>query len=327
MEVFITPSYLQGKKGLYLSRLEAAGFTPHFAGDTFQLRSDADRIERLRPYKYVICGIEIYTPEILAALSNLTLLSRAGVGIDNIDVDAATKLGIAVTNVPDGNSEAVAEYTVAAMLALCRNIIPLHQLVTSGGWTREPTPVFRYKTLGLWGYGKIAQLVAQYASAFQVEVIAHSRSNRGNGARFVSWDELLAKSDFLSVHVPLAPETEGKLDYESLCKMKPTAYLVNTARGKIIPTQDLVRALTEKRIAGAALDVFEEEPLRNNPYAGFSNVILTPHLSGIDVISIDTLATGASENVISLCKEKKGARNLLNPQVMRTWRNYSSPEL
>lgn len=223
--------------------------------------------------------------EALEAATKLTVVARAGVGLDNVDVKAATQHGVMVVNAPTSNIVSAAELAVALMLAAARNVAPASQSLKQGEWKRSRyTGIELYeKTVGIVGLGRIGVLVAQRLSAFGMKVISYDpyvQAGRAAqmGVRLVTLDELLAESDFMSVHLPKTPETVGLIGEDQLAKVKANLVLVNAARGGIVDEQALYNALKEGRVAAAGLDVFAKEPCVDSPLFELENVVATPHL-------------------------------------------------
>ncbi len=223
--------------------------------------------------------------EALAAATRLKVVARAGVGLDNVDVRAATQSGVMVVNAPTSNIVSAAELAVALMLAAARHVSPAHAALKNGEWKRSRyTGIELYeKTVGIVGLGRIGVLVAQRLSAFGMSVIAYDpyvQAGRAAqmGVRLVDLDTLLAEADFMSVHLPKTPETAGLIGAEQLAKAKPSLVLVNAARGGIVDEQALYDALKTGRIAAAGLDVFAKEPCTDSPLFELENVVATPHL-------------------------------------------------
>ena len=223
--------------------------------------------------------------EALAAATRLKVVARAGVGLDNVDVKAATQSGVMVVNAPTSNIVSAAELAVALMLAAARHISPAHAALRNGEWKRSKyTGIELYeKTVGIVGLGRIGVLVAQRLSAFGMTVIAYDpyvQAGRAAqmGVRLVDLDTLLAESDFMSVHLPKTPETVGLIGDEQLHRVKPSLVLVNAARGGIVDEAALYAALKEGRVAAAGLDVFATEPCTDSPLFELENVVATPHL-------------------------------------------------
>ncbi|MCF2528609.1 phosphoglycerate dehydrogenase [Yinghuangia soli] len=223
--------------------------------------------------------------EAIAAASRLKVIARAGVGLDNVDVPAATKAGVMVVNAPTSNIVTAAELACGLIISVARNIAPANAALKNGEWKRAKyTGVeLAEKTLGVVGFGRIGVLVAQRMSAFGMNVIAYdpyvqpARAAQV-GVRVLPLDEVLAQSDFLTVHLPKTPETIGLIGDEALHKVKPTVRIVNAARGGIVDEEALAAALKEGRVAGAGLDVFSKEPCTDSPLFEFDNVVATPHL-------------------------------------------------
>ncbi|MFF2369661.1 phosphoglycerate dehydrogenase [Agromyces sp. NPDC058110] len=223
--------------------------------------------------------------EAIAAAPKLQVIARAGVGLDNVDIKAATTAGVMVVNAPTSNIISAAELTVGHILSLARHIPAAHSALAQGEWKRSHytgTELYE-KTVGIIGLGRIGALITARLQAFGVEVIAYdpyitAARAQQLGVQTVSLDELLERSDFITIHMPKTPETTGMIGAEQFAKMKPSAYIVNVARGGLIDEDALHDALVARTIAGAGLDVFVQEPPRESPLLGLPNVIVTPHL-------------------------------------------------
>jgi D-3-phosphoglycerate dehydrogenase len=223
--------------------------------------------------------------EAIAAGRSLKVIARAGVGLDNVDIKAATTAGVMVVNAPTSNIISAAELTVGHILSLARHIPAAHAALAQGEWKRSAyTGVELYeKTVGIIGLGRIGALIAARLQAFGVEVVSYdpyitAARAQQLGVQTVTLDELLERSDFITIHMPKTPETTGMIAAEQLAKMKPTAFIVNVARGGLIDEAALHDALVSKTIAGAGLDVFVQEPPRESPLLALPNVVVTPHL-------------------------------------------------
>jgi D-3-phosphoglycerate dehydrogenase len=217
----------------------------------------------------------------------LRVIGRAGVGVDNIDADAATRRGIVVMNTPGANAVAVAELTIGLMLALARKVPAANASMHAGKWEKKSLQgaELKGKTLGILGLGRVGLEVARRARAFGLELVGSDpfvspAVARENGISLVSLDELFGKADYLTLHVGLTPQTTGIINAKTLAGMKKGVRIINCARGELVEDAALAEALTGGHVAGAALDVFSEEPPRNSAYAGLDNVILTPHIAG-----------------------------------------------
>lgn len=247
------------------------------------------------------------TKEIIDALPKCRMIVRSAVGMDNIDITAATAAGIPVCNVPDYGIEDVSTHAILLMLAITKKLNVLTDSVRQGVWDYAITkPVHRIQgqVFGLMGCGAIARCAAKKAQAFGMKVIAYDPYLKQEqvedlGITLVSMDEVAARSDVLSVHLPLNQETVGLLNLEFFAKMKNTAFVINTARGGVIAEQDLVTALERKMIAGAGLDVLCDEKIsRDHPLLAFDNVIITPHAAWYSEEAEFTLLTSAAEEVV-----------------------------
>jgi D-3-phosphoglycerate dehydrogenase len=247
------------------------------------------------------------TADLIARGANLKVIGRAGVGVDNVDVEAATKRGIIVANAPQSNIITAAEHTVALMLALARNVPQAHAALTGGRWERSKwggVEVYE-KTLGLLGFGRIGQLVAARARGFGMHVVAFdpfvsaARFRELGVEQAESSDELYAHSDFISIHLPRTPETKGWLDAEALAKCRDGVRIINCARGELVVDEDLEAALDSGKVAGAALDVFSSEPITDHPLFAYPNVVVTPHLAASTTEAQDRAGVQTAEQVVA----------------------------
>jgi D-3-phosphoglycerate dehydrogenase len=247
------------------------------------------------------------TAELIDRAERLKVVGRAGVGVDNVDVDAATKRGVVVANAPQSNVITAAEHTLAMLLALVRKVPQAHGSLTGGAWDRSSfSGVELYeKTLGVLGFGRIGQLVAQRALGFGMRVIAfdayvaEERFRELGAERASSSDQLYAQADFITIHLPVTPETENWLDADAFAKMKDGVRIVNVARGKLLVEDDLRAAIDSGKVAGAALDVFREEPVTTSPLFGYPNVVVTPHLGASTTEATDRAGYQAAEQVVA----------------------------
>lgn len=263
-------------------------------------------------------------PAVLDAAPRCRIVSRYGVGLDNIAVDHATRLGIVVTNVPDYCAEEVSDHAMALLLACARKVAAFAAATRRGQWDNRaagPIPRLRGKTLGLLGFGRNARALVPKALGFGLTVLAHDplvapEAMAALATRAVPLETLLRQSDFVSVHVPLVPETRGLLGVRTLRLMKPTAILVNTSRGPIVDEAALHRAITEGWIAGAGLDVLAEEPPRpDHPLLALDQVVITPHAAFYSEASIEELARKAAERVAQVLRGEVPAC-VVNPEVL-----------
>jgi D-3-phosphoglycerate dehydrogenase / 2-oxoglutarate reductase len=259
------------------------------------------------------------TAELLECATHLRAIGRAGVGVDNVDLDAATRRGIVVMNTPGGNSTAVAEHTLALLLALARRVPQADASLKQGRWEKKKLEgiELRGKTLGLIGLGKVGTEVARLARALEMHVLAYdpyvsALVAREQQVRLASFAEVLKESDFLSLHASATPETEHLINAQTLAQMKPGIRIVNCARGELIDESALLAALESGQVAGAGLDVFETEPPRDSRLIAHPNVVSTPHIAGSteeaqEIVGIriaeqvrDYLLTGVARNAVNM---------------------------
>jgi glyoxylate reductase len=264
--------------------------------------------------------------EFLRAAPKLRIVANVAVGYDNIDVDACTRRGVVATNTPGVLDETTADFAWTLLMAVARRVSEGEALARSGnwkGWNLDQlcgSDVWG-KTLGVVGFGRIGRAVARRASGFNMKVIytdavrAGENVEKSLNAEFRDMNSLLGESDFISLHVPLLPETRGLFDGPKFFRMKPTAFLINTSRGPVVDEAALVAALEAKKIAGAALDVFENEPFI---HAGLKrpNVVLTPHLASASIETRSKMAVMAANNVVAFFKGQRPP-NMLNPDLLK----------
>ncbi len=275
---------------------------------------DADQLlEEVGEYDgMIVRGRTKVTKEVFEAAKNLKVVGRAGVGVDNIDLEAAREHGVTVVNCPVATSEAVAEHAVALLFALSREIPRADAAMKAGDWAKKSLMglELKGKTLGIIGFGNIGRLVAKYASAMGMKVVVYKRTwdpeyVREKGAEQVHLDELLAKADFITLHLPLTPETKHLLSEDAFTKMKDGIYIVDASRGGVIDQAALLRALESGKVAGAAIDVFEKEPPVEWDLVKHKKVIATPHIGGQTIEAQTRAAEDISSEVINVleCKD------------------------
>lgn len=291
--------------------LAAVGCELVYEGD---LR-EPERLKRLTRNADAVLNCYVRMPrEAIEELERCRIIARYGVGVDTIDLDAASERGIVVTNVPDYCRAEVSDHTLALILALARRLPKLDRSVQSGEWqATEAKPTFRLseQSLGLVGFGRIARDVARKARAFGLRVlatdpfVAHERMAE-QGVEPRRFSELLSESDFVSIHAPLTAETNHLIDAEALALMKPTAYLVNTSRGPLVDSAALCAALDSRRLAGTGLDVLEDEPLSaDHPLRGRDNVIITPHTAFYSEEAVAELQRKAVTQIVKVLTGKR----------------------
>ncbi len=257
--------------------------------------------------------------DIIAAGTKLKVIGRAGIGVDNVDVAAATQHGVMVMNTPRSNSVATAEQTMALMLAVSRHTVPAHNSVAAGKWDRAKFVGTELdgKTLGIIGFGYIGKLVARRAQAFGMRVVAYDpyvtdETAVDLGVRLLTLPELLAKADIITLHSVATPETINLINAETIAQMKKGVIIVNVARGKLIDEQALADALQNGRVAAAALDVYQKEPPEGSPLIGLPNVLHTPHLGASSKEAQTRVGVEIVEQVVDALRGTE-YRNVVNP--------------
>jgi len=284
-------------------------------------------LRRVKDKEGLICLLtEKINGELLSVAPKLRIAANVAVGFDNIDVAACTKRGVVATNTPGVLDETTADFAWTLLMAVARRLSEGEELARSGKWKNWDldqlvgTDVWG-KTLGIVGFGRIGRAVARRASGFQMKVIytdamrAPADVEKALNAEFREMNALLAESDFVSVHVPLLPETRGLFDSPKFYRMKPTAFLINTARGPVVDEAALVAALEAGKIAGAGLDVYENEPFIH-PGLKRANVVLAPHMASASLETRTKMACIAAENVVALFAGQRPP-NILNPEVLK----------
>ncbi len=284
-------------------------------------RTEEELITLLDGIDAAIVSVDPFTRRVLASAKTLKVVSRVGVGYDSVDVRAATDLGIPVCNTPAGNKRAVAEFAMTLLLAVGRKLLENVQEVTAGGWTRHIGNDLAEQRLGIIGLGSIGKEVALRARAFEIQVLAHDPVHdesfaARHGITYVNLEELLQTSDYVMLTVALTDSTRHLINAERLALMSPHAVLINVSRGGVVDTAALCSALDRKRIAGAALDVFEEEPLgKEHPLRQYRNVLMTPHVAGSSLDSFRIVGLTAAENAIAVLRGER-PRWIVNPEVL-----------
>ncbi|MEK4306706.1 phosphoglycerate dehydrogenase [Oceanobacillus sp. FSL K6-0251] len=265
----------------------------------------------------VVAGVDTWDESIIKLAPNLKVISRFGVGVDNINLDQAKEYGIQVTNAPRLNSNAVAELTVNLILNSLRNTVNLHVSTRQGHWERFVGTELKGKKVGLLGFGNIAQSVAKKLYGFDVELLAYDKfPNKEIAARydvqFTSYEEILQASDIVSMHLPNLPETHHFMNKERFNQMKQGSYFVNTSRGALVDEKALYEALETGKLQAAAIDVYEKEPItRDNPLFHFDNIITTPHTAAESYEVYHSVGLMTAQAIISVFQEKT-PDNLLN---------------
>ncbi len=323
--VMIFTQPLHEQPGPHVDLLREAGFTVRYPSEP-DLSDEDETVRVLQGVSATIAGGEPYNRRVLAGLPDLRVISRWGVGVDRIDLEAVTRHNVAVAITPTANHEAVAEHAMALLLAVSRFLVQRNDQIHQGLWVRRASLPLREKTLGLVGLGRIGRSVAVRAGAFRMRLLAHEAFPdrafaRSHGIELVDLDTLLARSDYVSLHVPLTEETRGLINRRTISRMKKGAFLINTSRGGLVVEEDLAAALKIGRLAGAGLDVFDEEPIRqDHPLLQLENLLATDHSAGIDTRSVEAMAVEAARNIVDLYRGRWPAAAVANSAVRKTWK-------
>lgn len=316
-KILVTFAPMVRNEGAHTALLRDSGHEVASWASDAPLTAD-EMLPLVRDVDAIIAGGERIDERVIAAAPRLRIISRHGVGHDNVDVAAATRAGVAVTITPGTNHVAVAELALGLMVALARRIVPMREALLRHDWTRNPGTELAGKTLGIVGLGRIGRALALRANAFEMKIIANDVALDGEFARRhdlrdVPLDPLLASSDYVSLHAPALAGSRPLLGAREIGLMKPTAYLVNTARGSLVDEAALLNALREGRIAGAALDVFAQEPPYGSPLLAQPNVLATPHVGGT-LESGSRTALLATQNALQVLAGER-CRHTVNPEV------------
>jgi phosphoglycerate dehydrogenase-like enzyme len=304
-----------------LERLRDAGCEV-ICDDERRRLTEAELIARLPGVFATIAGVEPYTERVFAVASALKVVARMGVGYDEIDVAAATRHGVAVAMAFGTNHEAVADHAFALIAALGNRLFAFHRQVLAGEWDARFQPGLWRMTVGILGLGRIGRALARRCRGFDMRVLAYDVAPdagyaKAHGIELVDLATLFREADFLSVHAPLAPETRRLVSRERLALMKPSACLINTARGALVDEPALCEALAAGRIAGAGLDVFEVEPLpADSPLRRMDNVVLTPHCAGGSTEAVVAMANRAVDHILAIRDGRRPPEGVLNPEVL-----------
>jgi len=281
--------------------------------------TEAEMVEAIAGTDGLIVGIDPVTDRVLAAAPGLKVISKYGAGVDNIDLADATHRGIVVTATPDANTEAVADLTLGLMLAAARGIAHAHAALREGNWQRHLGVDLWGRSLGLVGTGRIGKAVARRARSFDMQILAHDLYPDAawaseSRATYVSLEDLFSRSDFVSLHLPVTPSTRQFVNRRLLELMRPSAVLVNTARGGLIDEAALVEVLTGGGIFAAALDVFASEPLQDERLRSAPRVVLTPHIGASSRGAMLRMGQEAADNLLAVLAGQRPA-HVVNPEV------------
>lgn len=301
--VTVSPIYRQAVDGL-CSKLEQAGFEAHYLGRPDEALAAEELLELLRGVEIYVVGNARVPRAVIEKSPELRLISKYGVGVDNIDLAAAGERGVKVTNAPGANATAVAEMTIGLMIALSRRFKEIERSLREGSWRLVAGRELSGRTLGIVGLGNIGKQVAVRARAFGMRVLANDIVDypefcREFDVNVVGLDQLLAEADIATLHVPLTSQTRHMIAGPQFERMRRGSILIDTARGGVVEEAALHRALAEKHLAAAAVDVFEREPLGDSPLRFLDNVILTPHIAGITDEASQRIAGRTLDNILA----------------------------
>jgi phosphoglycerate dehydrogenase-like enzyme len=321
----VTPTILRNVPGNYADILRQGGFEIVYPPSGFDTFPKENLLQVLEGIDAMLASTEPLTRDVLRQ-TRLRAIARMGVGYDSIDIAAATELGIAVTITPGTLEESVAEHTIAMLLGLTRAIVQRDREVRQGVWSRKPLPRMAGKTFGIVGLGRIGKAVVPRVQGLGMKVVAcDPYPDREFAARhavtLVSFHDLLATADVVSLHPPTTPETFNMINRETLALMKPTAVLVNTARGAVVDEEALCEALDRGRLFGAALDVFKTEPLpTTSPLLRFDNVLVCTHMGGLDCESQTATSSLAAMCLVDLYQGRWPDTCVVNRQFREGWK-------
>jgi phosphoglycerate dehydrogenase-like enzyme len=317
--IVVTPVALCQNENAVVNTLRQLGFEVVTHGPLTP-PSVADLQEYLRDAVGMVAGMEPIPAEVIEGAKRLRVISRFGVGYDNIDVAAATRCGILVTYIPDAMVEAVADLTFGLLLSLARRIPEMDAAMKAGQWRRGPGADVTRRSLGLVGTGRIGTAVARRAAGFRMRLLGYDpfpnlRFVEEMGGEYLSFEELLRQSDFISLHSPLTPETRGLIGAAQLALMRPTAFLINCARGALVDEEAVYDALQAGRLAGFATDVYPQEPPPPHPLHTLPNVIAMPHVASYTPETADRMGeTGLANLLAGLNGERP--EHMVNPEVL-----------
>lgn len=268
----------------------------------------------------LICGMEPITARVIDSATRLKVIARTGVGYDTVDIAAATRRGIPVGIAPGTNEHTVADLTIGLMVAIARHLVEAHECVQRGGWDRIVGVDLWRKTLSIIGLGRVGKAVARRARGFDMRILAYDVVHDEEfaaqcGLEYVSLERALREGDFISLNAPHTPETENLINERTIALMKPSAYLINVARGGLVDEKALAEAVLSKRIAGAAVDVLREEPPRKgSPLIGIPGIIVTPHMAAYSYEAMERMSLLAAQNVVAVLKGQR-ALYTANPEA------------
>lgn len=323
--VLVTPPTLDRHAGPYYEVLKAAGCEVIYPAVDAKLEDPAILLQHLDGIDATLCSVEPYTADVLKR-SKLRCVARVGVGYDSVDFKAAAALGIPVTITPGTNEHSVAEQAFSLIFSVFRDVAVRDAEIRAGGWRRNSVRRLAGNTLGLVGLGRIGKAMVPRAHGLGLKVVAFDpyadkAYAAANDIALLSFDELLAVSDVVSLHMPCTPETTNLMNRTTLAKMKPNSVLINTSRGGLIDEDALLEFLTNGHLFGAGLDVLKVEPPKpDHPFFKLKNITLAPHMGGIDQTALDAMAKLAAECIVGLSKGAAPAGCVVNSEILPGWK-------
>lgn len=309
MKILITPRSFASSSDKAIKMLTARGYEIQ-RNNTDRPYKKEEMLNLIKDIDGIIIGIDELSAEIIERADKLKVISKYGIGLDNIDINMATNKNIIVTNTPKANVDAVADLAFGLILSLARRIPEADQKTKSGKWEKIIGKSVWEKTLGIIGLGKIGKQVVKRAQGFQMNIlvfdlIKDKKFAQRYGIKYVNLEKLLQKSDYITIHIPLNDATRGMISYKELGKIKKEAFLINTSRGGIVDEQALYKALRNNQLKGAALDVYSNEPPVESPLKELDNVIMTPHIGAYTEEAIENMGMQATQNLIDVLEGRK----------------------
>ena len=320
-KVLVCVNQVSGREAAYLRRLEQAGFKV-VQNRLGRLYTEDELIAALDGVYATIAGGEPYTERVFASAPGLRVVARFGVGYDKVDVAAATQHNVVIAMAFGTNHESVADGAFALMAAIAGDLINRDKLVRRDGWGSAFHQGLWRATVGIIGLGRIGRAFARRCSGFEMRLLAYDIAPDpayacANGITMVGFEELLRQSDFVSLHAPHTKLSQNMINTTSLALMKPTAYLINTARGALVDEAALADALRARRIAGAGIDVFHREPPMGSALLNLENIVLTPHSTGMDETAEVAMCNRCIDSILAVAKgTSPGAEYVLNPETL-----------
>jgi len=309
MKILITPRSFASFSDKSLKMFTERGYEIK-RNNTGRPYEKEEMLKLIRDIDGIIIGIDELSAEIIEEADALKVISKYGIGLDNIDINTATNKKIIVTSTPTANVDAVADLAFGLILSLARRIPEADKKTKSGKWEKIIGKSVWEKTLGVIGLGKISRQVVKRAIGFEMNILAFDivkdkKFVQKYGIKYVNLEKLLRKSDYITIHIPLNDATRGMISYEELEKMKKNAFLINTSRGGIVDEEALYDALRNNKLRGAALDVYNNEPLRESPLKELDNVIMTPHIGAYTEEAIENMSIQAAQNLIDVLEGRE----------------------